>query len=68
MGILAPASDERVKDVTFTEETLSVGLMDGCTIKVPLAWYPRLLHASAEQREKWEPCVGGYGIHWLRNR
>lgn len=64
MGILAPASDERVKDVTFTEETLSVDLMDGRTIEVPLAWYPRLLHASARQREKWEPCAGGYGIHW----
>lgn len=64
MGILAPASDERVKDIYFTADTLSVDLMDGRTITVPLAWYPRLLHASAGQRSKWEKCAGGYGIHW----
>ena len=64
MGILDPASDERVKDLRFTEETLSVDLMDGRTITVPLAWYPRLLHATAKQRENWEPCAGGYGVHW----
>ncbi len=64
MGILAPASDERVKDIYFTADTLSVDLMDGRTITVPLAWYPRLLHASARQRSKWEKCAGGYGIHW----
>jgi hypothetical protein len=55
---------ERVKDVHFTEDTLSVDLMDGRTISVPLAWYPRLLHASADQRNNWELCGGGFGIHW----
>lgn len=55
---------ERVKNVRFTEDTLSVDLADGRTITVPLAWYPRLLHASQEQRENWEVCGGGYGIHW----
>ncbi len=64
MGILDPASDERVKDLRCIEETLSVDLMDGRTITVPLAWYPRLLHATAKQRENWEPCAGGCGIHW----
>ena len=55
---------ERVKDVHFTEDTLSVDLIDGRTIVVPLAWYPRLLYALPEQRENWEICGGGYGIHW----
>lgn len=64
MGILDPASDERVKDLRCTEETLSVDLMDGRTITVPLAWYPRLPHATAKERENWELCAGGYGIHW----
>ena len=45
---------ERVKDVHFTEDTLSVDLIDGRTITVPLAWYPRLLHARAKQRKKWQ--------------
>jgi len=64
MGILALRADERVKGVKINEETLSVGLMDGRTIIVPLTWYPRLLNATAEQRNKWEISGGGYGIHW----
>jgi hypothetical protein len=40
---------ERVKDVHFTEDNLSVDLIDGRTITVPLAWYPRLLHATPQQ-------------------
>ena len=55
---------ERVKDVNFTEDSLSVDLVDGRTISVPLAWYLRLLHASADQRNNWELCGGGFGIHW----
>lgn len=64
MGILAIRADERVKNVSFTEDTISVDLMDGRTITVPLAWYPRLLNALPEQRTKWEVCGGGYGMHW----
>ena len=56
--------DERVKDVRFTEDTISVDLMDGRSITVPLVWYPRLLNASPEQLAQWEVCGGGYGIHW----
>jgi hypothetical protein len=55
---------ERVKNVHFTEDTLSVDLVDGRTITVPLAWYPRLLHATPEQRTNWAMAGGGYGIHW----
>ena len=64
MGILAPAADERVKDVRFGEDSFSVELMDGRTISVPLAWYPRLLEATPEQRKAWQTAGGGYGIHW----
>lgn len=64
MGILAVRADERVSSVVVTDELLTVGLMDGRTISVPLAWYPRLLHATPEQRSHWEICGGGYGIHW----
>lgn len=64
MGILAIRVDERVQNVYFTEDTISVDLMDGRTITVPLVWYPRLLAATPQQREKWVICGGGYGIHW----
>lgn len=62
MAISAP--DERVKDVELTEDALSVALMDGRVISVPLAWYPRLLDASDSQRKNWRIAGGGYGIHW----
>ena len=64
MGILAIAADERVRDVSFDEHRLIVDLMDGRTIAVPLAWYPRLLNATPTQRAHWETCGGGCGIHW----
>jgi hypothetical protein len=55
---------ERVKDVRCDEDMLTVDLLDGRTISVPLAWYPRLLRATAAQRLNWQPCGGGFGIHW----
>lgn len=55
---------ERVRDVHVTDDTLSVDLIDGRTITVPLVWYPRLLHATPEQRANWQVCGAGYGIHW----
>jgi hypothetical protein len=64
MGILTIRADERVKNVNFTENTISVELMDGRIISVPLAWYPRLFNATPEQRNQWEICGGGYGLHW----
>jgi hypothetical protein len=64
MGILALTADERVMDVKFTKDTLSVDLQDGRTITVPLVWFPRLLNASAAERKNWRVAGGGYGIHW----
>jgi hypothetical protein len=64
MNISARVTDERVLDVRFDEASLIVDLMDGRTISVPLAWYPRLLHASAEERAHWEKAGAGYGVHW----
>ena len=64
MGILALRADERVANVTFTADSLSVLLKDGRTITVPLAWYPTLLHSTKEQRNNWKIAGAGYGIHW----
>jgi hypothetical protein len=55
---------EQVKYVVISVERLIVDLMDGRTISVPLAWYPRLSRASAEQRRNWQLASGGFGIHW----
>jgi hypothetical protein len=50
--------------VELSEDTLSVDLADGRTIAAPLAWYPRLAHATAEERKIWRLTAGGRGIHW----
>ena len=64
MGILAISADERVRDIQFDDDSLTVDLMDGRAISVPMAWYPRLMNATPEQRRQWEVCAGGFGIHW----
>ena len=63
---LSPGSG--VADVRCDDDTLSVDLADGRTIIVPLAWYPRLLDATPAQRQNWQPCGGGFGIHWPEMR
>jgi hypothetical protein len=50
--------------VKVSKDTLSVELADGRTIAVPLAWYPRLSHATAKERNSWRLIAGGRGIHW----
>ena len=64
MSIWAIKADERVSAVSFDDDRLIVDLMDGRTIAVPLAWYPRLVGATPEQRSHWEVAGAGYGIHW----
>ena len=48
----------------MTEDTLQVELSDGRTLSVPLAWYPRLVHATPEERNNWELIGEGQGIRW----
>ncbi len=52
------------QDVNVTDDTLTVDLGDGRTISVPLAWFPRLVHATAKERNNWRLIGGGEGIHW----
>ncbi|MGH7337659.1 MAG: DUF2442 domain-containing protein, partial [Myxococcota bacterium] len=54
-----PRAGERIIDVRLDEHTLSAHLADGRVITVPLAWYPRLLDATAEQRANWQIAGGG---------
>jgi hypothetical protein len=64
MGTLAVTADPRVSNVHVDDHRLTVDLMDGRTITVPVAWYPRLFEATPAQRQNWEVAGGGYGIHW----
>jgi hypothetical protein len=52
------------EQVTVTLDALIVDLSDGRSITVPLAWYPRLMNATASELQNWRLIGKGYGIHW----
>ena len=54
----------RAVRAVVSNDELSVDLSDGRTVIAPLAWYPRLLHGTADERGKWRLIGGGEGIHW----
>jgi len=56
----------KIQFVEITDDTLSVDLSDGRTISALIAWYPRLLHGSVEERNSWRLIGSGDGIHWNR--
>lgn len=65
MGSSASArSIPLARSVRVTESNLEIDLTDGRTITVPVSWYPRLLHASATEREHWRLIGNGEGVHW----
>jgi hypothetical protein len=57
-------SGQRIRDVRFSADQLIVDLADGRTIAVPIAWYPRLMRATPEQRANWRLIGSGEGVHW----
>jgi hypothetical protein len=54
----------KAREVTVSDDELTVLLADGRKISVPLAWFPRLLHATTSQRRNFELLGEGEGIHW----
>lgn len=53
-----------VEQVTVTDDALSIELSDGRALSVPLAWFPRLVHATPAERANWRLIGRGQGIHW----
>ncbi|MBN2491414.1 MAG: DUF2442 domain-containing protein [Planctomycetes bacterium] len=64
MTASSPEADPRAIDVRTDEDNLVVDLADGRRVSAPLAWFPRLLHAKADQRRNWRLIGDGRGIHW----
>ena len=54
----------RAHELTVNEDTLVVDLADGRSIAVPLHWYPRLVHATPQERNNWRWLGDKEGIHW----
>ena len=50
--------------LSLTDDTLSVDLSDGRSISVPIAWFPRLLYSTKQERNNWRLIGKGQGIHW----
>jgi hypothetical protein len=57
-------TEARAQKVTVTADTLVVDLVDGRSISVPVAWYPRLAHGTLAERAHWRFIGEGEGIHW----
>jgi hypothetical protein len=53
-----------IETLEVSDDSLTAQLSDGRRISVPLAWYPRLLHATPEERNHWRLIGGGEGVHW----
>ena len=64
MTSLTQTADIRIADVAVTDEDLTIRLMDGRTLTVPIAWFPRLLAGTSAQRRRVEIAGAGYGLHW----
>lgn len=56
----------RATSVRVSDDALIVDLSDGRTVSAPLAWYPRLLHGTAAERDEYQFIGKGLGIHWPR--
>jgi hypothetical protein len=54
----------KAQNVTVTDDALTVDLTDGRTLSAPLAWYPRLVHGTPQERSHWRLIGDGEGIHW----
>lgn len=65
MTTLTLETEPFAAQVRVTDETLTVDLTDGRSLSVPLSWYPRLLHASQEERQNWQLLGDGYAIEWI---
>ncbi len=64
MSTLPVDREARASQVRVTQDELVIQLRDGRSITAPLAWFPRLLHATPSQRNNWELLGDGEGIHW----
>ena len=64
MTSLAGEIDESVRatSVQVTDDTIAVELEDGRTVSVPTSWYPRLLHATPDERANYE--IDSVGVTW----
>jgi hypothetical protein len=64
MSSAASSRGPEALNVVVTDDTLTIALVDGRRLSVPVAWYPRLAHGTARERQNWSVIGRGEGIHW----
>jgi hypothetical protein len=64
MNTLVLEKEPLAASIEVTNDALTIHLTDGRTLTVPLHWYPRLNHASVEERNHWQLLGDGYAIEW----
>ena len=64
MNTLEIKVDSAVVDVRVTDDEIQMTLADGRQVSAPLEWFPRLRHATHEQRSNWRLIANGVGVHW----
>jgi Protein of unknown function (DUF2442) len=64
MTTLTLETEPVAQQVSITEDNLIVSLVDGRSLSIPLAWYPRLQHATHREQQNWELLGDGYAIEW----
>ncbi|HEX8409781.1 MAG TPA: DUF2442 domain-containing protein [Thermoanaerobaculia bacterium] len=63
MSTFVVETEPRAMQVVVTDDELTIHLVDGRRVSAPLVLYPRLLHATADERNEWELIGEGEGIH-----
>jgi hypothetical protein len=63
-SLAAEKREPRARSVAVTKDSLTVDLVDGRTIFVPLVWYPRLCHGTPKERNRFEIFGDGTYINW----
>ncbi|MDY6784826.1 MAG: DUF2442 domain-containing protein [Cyanobacteriota bacterium] len=61
---MSPETEPIANRVIFTDETFIVDLTDGRSLSIPINWYPRLMHASPQERQNWQLLGDGYAVEW----
>ncbi|MBK6324633.1 MAG: DUF2442 domain-containing protein [Chloroflexi bacterium] len=64
MNTLTTELHVKASGVSISEDMLTVDLVDGRSLSIPLIWYPRLWHGTDQERQHWEWIGDGVGIHW----
>jgi hypothetical protein len=63
--LVTEAQTATIQQVKVSDDSLIVDLSDGRSVSVPLAWYPRLIYGTLEERNHWNLIGTGQGIHWI---